>query len=58
MDQTHREGCWRQGLRVQPLLRAKIEEITEFASMEAKYIIVQSDNGTIGVYFFLFLFAW
>ena len=32
MDQTHKKGCWRQGL----LLRAKFEEKTEFASMEAK----------------------
>jgi hypothetical protein len=39
----------RQGIRVQLLLRAKIEEITEFASMEATSIIVQSANGTIGV---------
>ena len=30
----------------------------EFASMEAQYIIVQSDNGIIRVLFFFVLFVW
>jgi hypothetical protein len=44
-------------VRGQLLFRAQIEEKAEFASMEAKYIIVQSDNGIIRVLFFFVLFV-
>ena len=45
------------GVRGQLLFTAQIEEKAEFASMEAKYIIVQSDNGIIMVLFFFVLFV-
>jgi hypothetical protein len=43
------------GVRRQLLFRSHIEEKSEFASMEAQYIIVQSDNGIIRVLFFFVL---
>jgi hypothetical protein len=45
------------GVRGQLLFRAQIEEKAEFASMEAQYIIVQSDNGITRVLFFFALFV-
>jgi hypothetical protein len=45
------------GVREQLLFTAQIEEKAEFVSMEAKYIIVQSDNGKIMVLFFFVLFV-
>jgi hypothetical protein len=45
------------GVRGQLLFTAQIEEKAEFASMEAKYSIVQSDNGIIRVLFFFVLFV-
>jgi hypothetical protein len=45
------------GVRGQLLFTAQIEEKAEFASMEAKYSIVQSDNGIIMVLFFFVLFV-
>jgi hypothetical protein len=45
------------GVRGQLLFTAQIEEKAEFASMEAKYSSVQSDNGIIMVLFFFVLFV-
>ena len=50
-------GVLGPGVRGQLLFRAQIEEKAEFASMEAQYIIVQSDNGIIRVLFFFVLFV-
>ena len=50
-------GVLEPRVRRQLLFRAQIEEKAEFASMEAKYIIVQSDNGIIRVLFFFVLFV-
>jgi hypothetical protein len=50
-------GVLGPGVREQLLFKAQIEEKAEFASIEAQYIIVQSDNGIIMVLFFFVLFV-
>ena len=50
-------GVMGPGVRGQLLFRAQIKEKAEFASMEAQYIIVQSDNGITRVLFFFILFV-
>ena len=53
---TH-TGVLEPWVREQLLFKAQIEEKAEFASIEAQYIIVQSDNGIIMVLFFFVLFV-